>query len=518
MKIKNIKQFNGLRALFSVVAIIMVFTAVNINLAYAQDSVTTETPTPTPTTSPMPEPTPVKRKIKYTAAQHKELKDQILGLLIAAEVASDAVTPDANSKKRITAAKSKLTAFTDEELDVLRDSIDPAEIAGEVEDAKTKVERFKPGAQADYAQGNSSLWTAAGNNDSSGDFAQSILPGIAAPDAVCLKLIGDKRAKLEVVAAATAVYVAAKILDIALNRGCNQVVVAGVIVLGAGGVGGGNTSLACIVSDGLLFAAEQVLNKVHSCDVDFTERSVDAAVARMETVHGDIANSVANDNTNATNIINKAAANTTTITGAVDSAKTLIDTNATTNKNTIIADALANKNTITSAINTGTTTVTTAVGDGTTTILVNDNKNKNTIVDNDNTNKNTVVADAKANKEFIVDDAKANKNFLLRMQIEADLSSTDGAIFVAMFITPSKICAPVLNDKGIAQSGNDQCGYLDFARAIVAQTIANLSGSNAAQANSFLSKGDTFKDSGDYRQAYQNYRLAYKTAAGISTR
>ncbi len=487
------KQFNVLRTLLNVIAIIMVFTIININPAYAVDP--SASPTPEASPSPKPDPTPHKRQRKHSNEELTKLKGQIMDLLIAAEVASDAVTPDANSKKRITAAKTKLNAFTDDELDVLRDSIDPAEIAGEVNDAKTKVERFKPGAQADYAQGNSSLWTAANNNDLSGDFAQSILPGIAAPDAVCLKLIGDKKAQLEVVAAATAVYVAAKILDIALNRGCNQVVVAGVIVLGAGGVGGGNTSLACIVSDGLLFAAETVLNKVHSCDVDFTERSVDAAVARMETVHGDIANSVANDNLNKTAIVTNATTNTSTITTAVTSAKEFIDGNATTNKNTIIADALANKNTITSAINTGTTTVTTAVGDGTTTILVNDNKNKKTIVDNDNDNKDTVVKNDNANKDTIVANANANKVELIRLKIAVDLSSTDGSVLVGVFMLPAA--------KG---------GYLELVRAVVEQAITELAGSSASQANSLLAQGKASESTGDYKNAYSSYRKAYKIA------
>jgi len=489
MKIKNIKQFNGLRALFSVVAIIMVFTAVNINLAYAQESVTTETPTPT--TSPVPDPTPFKRKRKHSDNDLKDLKDKISELLITVEVTSDAITSDANSKKRIKAAKDKLAAFTLDDLDVLRDSIDPLEIAGEVEDAKTKVEKMKPGAQAAYAQGDSSLWRAAGDNES----AQSELPGIADPDAVCKTLIGMGRAKLDVIIAANAVYIAAKILDIALNRGCNQVVVAGVIVLGAGGVGGGNASLACIVSDGILFAAEQVKDKIASCDVDFTERSVDAAVARMGTIHNDLASSVTNDNTNATNILNNDNTNKTTITTAVTSAKEFIDGNATTNKNTIIADALANKNTITSAINTGTMTVTTAVGDGTTTILVNDNKNKNTIVDNDNTNKNTVVKNDNDNKDTIIANANANKVELIRLKIAVDLSSTDGSVLVGVFMLPAA--------KG---------GYLELVRAVVEQAITELAGSSASQANSLLAQGDASIIAGDYKNAYSSYRKAYKVA------
>jgi hypothetical protein len=56
----------------------------------------------------------------------------------------------------------------------------------------------------------------------------------------------------------------------------------------------------------------------------------------------------------------------------------------------------------------------------------------------------------------------------------------------------------VLNEKGVAQS-SQQCGYLDLVRAIVVQTITNIAGSNVTQANSFLTNGDTYKASGDYR-------------------
>ncbi|MCA1624375.1 MAG: hypothetical protein LC768_02285 [Acidobacteria bacterium] len=516
MKIRIMKQFNGFRALFSIVAIVMVFTIVNINSAYAIDP----SASPTPEASPSPNPTPYKKERKHSDTELEKLRGKITEVLTTVEDVSNTITPgNTNAKKRFTAAKSKLAAFSLDDLDTLSESINLEEVDDELVVAKEKLEKIKPVMKAAYAQLGVDSWKTSGDNDSSDDPAalKSTLPGIDGPDAVCQALIGAGRAKLDVVIAANAAYIATKILDIAFNRGCNQVVVAGVIVLGAGGVGGGNSSLACIVTDGLLFAAEQVRDKVNACDDNFTERSVDTAVKRMETIHTDLDNSIindnnnatsiiANDNSNKTNIINDAATNKTTITTAVTDAKTFIDGNATTNKNTIVADALANKNTITSAINTGTTTVTTAVGDGTTTILINDNKNKNTIVE-----------DAKTNKEFVVDNAKTNKEFLLRMQIEADLSSTDGATFVAMFLTPGNVCAPVLNDKGVAQS-SQQCGYLDFARAIVAQTIANLAGSNTALANSFLTKGDTYKSSGDYRQAYQNYRLAYKTAAGISTK
>ncbi len=41
------------------------------------------------------------------------------------------------------------------------------------------------------------------------------------------------------------------------------------------------------VSNGILFAAEQVPDKVSACDDDITKWSVDAAVKRLETIHTD---------------------------------------------------------------------------------------------------------------------------------------------------------------------------------------------------------------------------------------
>jgi uncharacterized protein YoxC len=268
-----------------------------------------------------------------------------------------------------------------------------------------------------------------------------------------------------VLAAAKAAYIAAKILSIALDRGCNQIIVAGVVVLGNGGVGGGNSSLACIISDGLLLIADTLYTQVLYCDTDFTRRQVDTAVARMKTVHDDL--EVTSSKVDATKT-------------AVDETKTAVGGARTD----ILADASKNKTDIMEAMGKNTTTITTAVGDGTTTIVNNDN---------------------------------VNKNFLLRLQIEADLSSTDGSTFVAMFLTPVSKCFSVLNDKGVS-TGTTQCGYLDFARAIVVQTIANLAGSNASQANSFLASGDSYRTAGNYKMAYQNYRQAYKAAAGIATK
>jgi hypothetical protein len=332
-------------------------------------------------------------------------------------------------------------------MDQLRDAIDPAELDADLADAKGKVGKAKESIKKSYEESGSGSWKSADDNDA----RDSVLPGIADPNPVCRTLIGMGSAKADVLIAAKAVYLVAKIINFATSRGCDQIIVAGAVVGGFGGVGGGNVSLACIASDIFLQAADVLQSQVTECDTDFTRRSVDTAVARLETVHSDMANSVANDNTNATNI-----------TGTVDTAKTFIDGEATKNKDTIVG-----------AIGSGTTTITTAVSGGT-----------DTIVKNDNTNKDVVVANH-----------DASKIELIRSQIAVDLSSADNSVLIGAFMLPAA--------KG---------GYLELVRIVLVQAINNLAGSNTTQANSLLAQGDASAKAGDYKNAYAAYRKAYKVA------
>jgi hypothetical protein len=451
MKTTITKQFNGLRALFSVLAVIMVLTMVNINSAYAQNA----EPNPSPEASPSPssDPTPPKRVRKHKDKDLEDLRSKITDVFETVEDASNTIAPnDVNGKKRMKEAKAKLAAFTLDDLDQLRDGIDPAELDADLEDAKGKLAKAKPGMQAAYAEFYSESGKVGRDTYSSGDLSSlSSLPGIEDPNPICRTLIGMGRAAPHVLIAAKAVLLVAKIINIAADRGCKQVVVAGVIVLGAGGVGGGNSSLVCIATDAILEAAEQLHSVVMDCNADFTRRSVDTAVARLETIHSDMANSVANDNTNATNI-----------TGTVDTAKTFIDGKATTNKDTIVG-----------AIGSGTTTITTAVGDGTSTIVKNDNTNKDAVVANDD----------------------ANKIEMLRLHIAVDLSSAENSVVNGAFMLPAA--------KG---------GYLELVRTVLVQAINNLAGSSTSQANSLLAQGDASANAGDYKNAYSFYRRAYKVA------
>ncbi|HEV3471397.1 MAG TPA: hypothetical protein VG148_18875 [Pyrinomonadaceae bacterium] len=115
-------------------------------------------------------------------------------------------------------------------------------------------------------------------------------------------------------------------------------------------------------------------------------------------------------------------------------------------------------------------------------------------------------------KTEIITNDNANRDemkfLLLRLQIEADLASPDGATAVALFASPvTPQCSAA------AAAPVNQCGMLGMVRQIVVQTIARLAGPATAQANSFLAKGDALTNARNYKAAYQQYKMAYKAAA-----
>jgi hypothetical protein len=175
-------------------------------------------------------------------------------------------------------------------------------------------------------------------------------------------------------------------------------------------------------------------------------------------------------------------------------------------------------------ISTSTSTTAGNITTAKTEIVENDNTNKTTIVNNDNANTVTILAAVEAAKTYIVTDAHANKdemkNLLLRTQIEADLASTDGSTFVALYETPSNVCLTSLNDKGLTQTVTlpglptatiPQCGLLDLVRSIVRDTIANVGAGTNAQ--SFFATAEAQRAAGKYKEAYASYRRAYKAAS-----
>jgi hypothetical protein len=188
-------------------------------------------------------------------------------------------------------------------------------------------------------------------------------------------------------------------------------------------------------------------------------------------------------------------------------------------KQEILDNATANTTTITTRVSTAETNIVNNDNTNKDTIVLNDNNNKNTIVNNDNANTLALTNLINATRIELLKTAKDNKeesnNLLLRTQIEADLSSTDGSTFVALYETPSNVCLPSLNNKGLPQIGElsnpVQCGLLDLVRSIVRDTIANVNNSSTAQ--SFFATGDAQRAAGNYKAAYSWYRKAYKAAS-----
>jgi hypothetical protein len=123
-------------------------------------------------------------------------------------------------------------------------------------------------------------------------------------------------------------------------------------------------------------------------------------------------------------------------------------------------------------------------------IINNDNANANAIINNDNANTATIITNDNANKNEL-------RDLMLRTQIEADLASADAATPVALYLTP-----------------NANGGYLDLVQSIVTETLANVSaaGGNVGSAQSFLNQANAQKAAGQFKNAYANYRRAYKQA------
>jgi hypothetical protein len=441
---------------------------------------------------------------QHTPEELEELRAKFLEFTDTVQQFTDLVSPETPElSKRLADARTQFEHFTPKELNIFRATMDPAQMNARLDMVRAALDEYRPILEPHRQR---VLQNMAREKDArasnGGAFISSAnLPDRDGPDAVCDALIGSGRPTAALEIAADAVYFIAEGIHAASDRSCNEVVVVVTVIAGEGGGGGGNTSLACVAADALLIVAKVLREKVSACDDDFTKRTVDAAFNRLGHLDSQLDGSIANDNTN-----------TATLNGAISSSQTAITTNDNANKNTIVANDNANKNTITTAIsnsqgaivtnaNGNTAALFTAITNAQTAIVTNDNANKNTIVANDNANKNTIVANDNANTSTLLANANANaamlRDLILRTQIEADLSSTDGATFVAIYLTPAI--------KG---------GYFELARSIVTQTIANIGGASTSQANALLAKGDAAAAAGDYKSAYAFFRQAYKKAEG----
>ena len=250
----------------------------------------------------------------------------------------------------------------------------------------------------------------------------------------------------------------AKLVWIPLSRGCDQVVVA----LGAGG----NASLACIVADEVLQAAELILAQYTICDGDTESAKVAANYERLayinEQIDSNYQSTIANDNSNKNAIISNDNINATNIIA-----------NSNSNKNTIIANDNSNKNAI----------------------IANDNSNKDAIIANDNSNKDAIIANDNSNTTMILAALGETQRLVIRTQIEACLAA---GLTVALYQLPES-----------------QGGYLEIVRDIVTEDIQRLQavGQRIGNALHFLELGNEAYSQGSYKDAYKNYLHAYNAAS-----
>ena len=281
---------------------------------------------------------------------------------------------------KLEAVRKQFEQYSPQQLNTARAALNPAEMNARFGEARATLEQFRPALEAIRQQRReeSKMRDSPGKlRESTGIQIESAgLPGRDGPDPVCEALVGSARVTYAVTAAADLIFIAAAGVRAGLSRACNQVLV----VLGEGG----NTSAACIPVDVVYFVAVALRAKLLACDVDYTERTVDASFSRLEHLHTDLENSVANDNTNKTAIIN----------------------NDNTNK---------------------------------TAIINNDNANTTTITGNDNSNKTTILAAIAASQIAVNANTDAGKNelrnLILRTQIEANLAE-DHDDAVGLYMTP----------------------------------------------------------------------------------
>ena len=256
--------------------------------------------------------------------------------------------------------------------------------------------------------------------------------------------------------------------------------------------------------------AAEILNLIFErCSGDRDTEAIQTAISNVQTSADTI---VTNANANTTSILNSLStaktdiinndnSNRTEITVAIAGAQTAINDNTTTtataNTTAITNVITATKNEIVTNDNSNKAMIVTNDNANTTTINNNLTAAKNTIVANDNTNTTTIVNNDNANKAMIVTNDNANKDLLLRAHIEADLAQADNATPVAWYLTPTA-----------------QGGHLNLVKDIVTQTLANIvaAGGSIGTAQAFLDLANADKAAGRFKEAYKNYRKAYKTA------
>ena len=282
--------------------------------------------------------TPTGRQVdkQYPPEELEQLRSMLLEFVDTVKEYSDLLLPDnPELGRKLDAARKQFEQYSPQQLYTLRATLNPAEMNARFGEARAALEQYRPALESIRQEKQRSKL-----QQSSGmvQIESAGLPDRASPDAVCNAIpgVGTGRVSFAVTTAADAIFLTAAGIRAGLSRGCNQVLV----VAGEGG----NTSSACIAADVVYYAALAVRAKLTACDLDYTGRTVDANFSRLGHIHTDLENSVANDNTNKTAIIdndntNKTAivnndnTNTTTILTAIANSQTAINNNTNAGKN-----------------------------------------------------------------------------------------------------------------------------------------------------------------------------------------
>jgi hypothetical protein len=378
---------------------------------------------------------------RYSQEELEQTRSALLDLASSVKDLTE-LAPDTFDTGTLDEATRQLAELSYKQLGTLRKVLNPAKVSERLATARATVAEYKLSVQREGRVQVQSAGRKKGGAVGISSAGFPIATGFCGAN-------GPSRIPVGVMLAADIVYfIAEGVRDIAQD-GCNEVLV----VLGEGG----NARALCLITDAVYLIAHGVDFALHFCDDDLTGNIIDANYARLDHIHTDLENSVANDNTNTANIVANDNSN-----------KAMIITNDNTNTANIVA---------------------------------NDNTNRALIITNDNTNTANIIANDNANTTTILNNANANKNelrdLILRTQIEADLASTDGSTFVAAYFTP-----------------NANGGYLDLVMTIVTQTLANIqaAGGNIGNAQMFLNQANAAKAAGDFKGAYTLYRKAYKMA------
>lgn len=346
------KTFVFRRYLLAVVALIAMAQLTTIRVAFAK--------TPQSQSSGA--------QAEYPPEELELLRAKLLDLVDAVKEVTGLLPDNASNLERLEKARTQIEQFSGTELTSLRRAIDPSLVDWDgLARARQTLSDHKL-SELGMAQQKSRA-----RLNSKADAMSPSSAGFPTASPFCGGRIGA-----EAIIAVDAVFFTADLVRELAQDTCKQVVVA----LGAGG----NTSLACIPIDTAWVGNKVIYEAIHFCDDDFTDAIVDANYARLEHIHSDLENSVANDNTNTASII----------------------ANTNSNASSIISNANSNKTAIIANDNTNTATITTAISNAVTSINAGSSSAQTPL-----------------------------KDLILNTQIESDLARDAGSSPVAMYELPA---------------------------------------------------------------------------------